>query len=374
MPYFFEVRNVNMSESFEAPRFDSISHFLQSGGFDYRIYDMGRKVALLSHNEFKQIESQQQLYPYPFQRKASLALLLWQQDNSSINDINEPVIWFLQFPIDELGYLQQESRDGFLLGLLEQAGKNIESTLKGLIKSDDMSESPFAFKPVEERLAMLHALATLELGQQPSHYYQATREYLKGSLGYEQWQFLGLQGIADVVARLGGTDNEELLDSALPQLPEVPLESICLMLENTQPKVLLAKTLIDLLKEQAASDDPNIRLATALLRALSGVGADIERRTFLLDLLTQRVPNKLVQNIECLVAISGRCWLDLKSEKLLEAFIENLVIQDQIAFNAVLSDLMMLPNMKEKILVILKGENKTKGLSKRVESFLHDFY
>ena len=58
-------------------KFDSISNFLQSEAFEYRIFDMGRKVSEISAAVFQQIEYQQELYPYPFQQKAWLALLFW---------------------------------------------------------------------------------------------------------------------------------------------------------------------------------------------------------------------------------------------------------------------------------------------------------
>ena len=373
MPYFFVVRNVKMSNSSEQPRFDSISHFLESGNFDYRVFDMGRKVTLFTHDMFNLIESQQQLYPFPFQKKASLALLFWSKKKSNKENTNkEAVIWFLQFPIDEMGYLQLESRDGFLLSLLEQAGKNIESKLKGAISTDEMSESPFAFKPAEDRLAMFHAFATCELEQQPSHYYQATREYLKGNLGYEQWQFLGLQGIADVVARLAEDNNESLLNNALQELPDVPLESFCLMLENTQPKEDLACTLIKLIKKELNSKQPSISIVAALLRGVSGAVAVVEKRqSLLLNLLDPTKANKLAKEVEVLASVSGRCWLDLENNsEVLKVFLESLALQKQIAFNAVLLDLMMLPNMKKKVLAAVRGFASSEVLDEKIAVFM----
>ncbi len=379
MPYFFEVRNVNMLKSSEQPQFDSISHFLTSGGFEYRVFDMSRKVSLFTNDAFNQIESQQQLYPTPFQKKASLALLLWQKNKqkNKQNDksaTTEPVIWFLQFPVDEMGFLQQESRDGFLLSLLEQAGKNIQSKQKGAVSVDEMAESPFAFKPAEDRLAMFHAFATRELGQQPSHYYQATRAYLKGNLGYEQWHFLGLQGIADVVARLDEEDNEALLNKALPSLPDVPLENFCLMLENAQPKEALTQSLIELLVNQVASQNPNIKIAAALLRGLSGATHDSERNKILLRLLDQDIPKNLATEIEILVSISGRCWLDLENNNdLLKAFLVSLAMQDQVAFNAVLSDLMMLPKMRDKVVAVVASLEGSTLLINKMADFMSSF-
>jgi hypothetical protein len=347
-------------------KFDSITHFIQSGNFDYRIFDMGRKVVAITADEFASIENQQSPYPCPFQQTASLALLFWPSKSGDKTQGKEPVIWFLQFPVDELGYLQQESRDGFLIGLLEQAGKNIQAKQQGDKALDELDESPFAFKPQPERLAMLHALATRELGQAPSHYYQATREYLKGTLGYEQWQFLGLQGIADVVARLDEEENEVLLVNALSELPEVPLENFALLLENSSPKKQLTQVLGNILGKQLESNKPNIKLTSALLRALSGAKPDKLRRGYFLTVLV----SDLSTNIEVLVAISGRAWLDLHDEELLVPYIERLAKQNQMAFNAVVADLMMLPEMKQKVLDVMRRADRSDLLSQKLSEFM----
>jgi len=347
-----------------AEKFDSISHFIQMGGFEYRIFDMGRKVSSISNKCFEQIENQQKVYPFPFQKKAWLALLIWEADKE-----HEATIWFLQFPIDELGFLKQEARDAFLIELLEQAGKNIQAKQKGSKVLDELSESPFAFKPQPERQAMFHALATRELGQSPSHYYQPTREYLAGSLGYEQWQFLGLQGIADVVARLDEGDSETLLIGALAKMPETPLEKFALLLENIHPNKSLTVSLIGLLNKEIESDSPNIKLAAALLRALSGAKPDKLRKLFFLQLLTTEEANSLSSNIEILVVFSGRAWKDLDDE-LLTLFIERLAAQEQVAFNAVLSDVMMLPNMKQKVLAVMRRPDRSDKLSEKINNFM----
>jgi len=149
----------------ESPeKFDSITHFLQTGGFSYRVFDMGRKVNCISNDEFENIEGQGNAYPSPFQKKAWLALLFWESGKQ-----NEAVIWFLQFPIDELGFLKLEARDAFLIDLLEQTGKNIQAKQHGKPSLDELKESPFAFKPNPDRLAMFHALATKALDQAASH-------------------------------------------------------------------------------------------------------------------------------------------------------------------------------------------------------------
>jgi len=84
-----------------------------------------------------------------------------QQQLETISDF----IWFLSFPIDELGLLKLESRDGFVRDLISNIGENMQAHLEGGIAKDSLKESPFSFKPREDRLAMFHALATVEFAR-----------------------------------------------------------------------------------------------------------------------------------------------------------------------------------------------------------------
>ncbi len=344
-------------------KFDSITHFLQTGGFNYRVFDLGRKVNAISNDEFASIEGQKQTYPAPFQKKASLALLFWEEAKQ-----NDAVIWFLQFPIDELGFLKQEARDVFLIDLLEQAGKNIQAKQHGKQALDELKESPFAFKPSPDRLAMFHALATKELKQQPSQYYQHTRDYLIGSAGYEQWQFLGLQGIADVVARLDEEGNENLLAQAICLMPEAPLVSFCSALENVNPKDTLFLALVKMLETQLEKGINN-QLLAMLIRAISGAHPQKIRQ----ETLQKALASSLGNDIEVMVAISGRAWHDLRSKPLLENFVGNLSGQNKMAFNAILSDLMMIPDMRELILDIMRNPDQPDELAEKLKQFLAVF-
>ena len=343
-------------------KFDSITHFLQTGGFNYRVFDMGRKINHLSSEEFESIEGQKLVYPAPFQKKAWLALLFWEDGKQ-----NEAVIWFLQFPIDELGFLKQDARDAFLIDLLEQTGKNIQAKQQGIQALDELKESPFAFKPNPDRLAMFHALATKELSQEPSQYYQHTRDYLSGNAGYEQWQFLGLQGIADVVARLNEDENESLLAKAIGLMPEAPLVSFCSALENVSPKGLLVEALVVKL-EEILKQGANNQLLAMLVRALSGAESESLRHEMLLVVLS----SSLGRDIEVMVAVSGRAWNDLRSKSVREVFIVNLVHQNQRAFDAILSDLMMIPDMRELVLNEIEGIGQS-DLEEKLEMFLNSF-
>ena len=355
------------------PKFDSISHFLQSGGFNYHVFDMGRKVTPIPKQLFEQIESQQVIYPYPFQQKAWIALLFWPEDSKNTKN-KESVIWFLQFPVDELGYLKQDARDGFLISLLEQTGKNIQAKQHGESLQDELTESPYAFKPQPDRLAIFHAFSTRLLDQKPSQYYQFAQDYLAGDTGYDQWQFLGMQGVADVVARLDEDNldednNEALLAKAINKLPEVPLEIFSQMLEHAHPDKDLTDELSKRLEQELSKEQPNNKIVAALIRGLSGRQDGKKRK----EMLKKVLSSDLAKDIEVLVAISGRSWEDLKDSTLLENFINQLAEQNQAAFNAILSDLIRLPDMRPLVMKILKRAQQTNALKDRMTQFMQTF-
>lgn len=347
-------------------KFDSISHFLESGDFDYRVYDMGRKVWEIAPALFAQIENQEESYPYPFQQKAWLALLFWPNGKQQ-----EAVIWFLQFPVDELGFLKQASRDAFLIDLLEQAGKNIQAKQTGEKVEDGLSESPFAFKPREDRLAMFHAIATKVLDQEPSQHYQYAHDYLlsrgQGGPGLEQWQFLGLQGLADVIARLQDDDNESLLVSAVANMPVIPLSSYAQALENVEFGEALFKEIVARIKAELDKDANDVAIIiSALIRAISSCSNGQER----IKVLQEIMQSPFSDEIEIIAAISGRSWRDLEDQSLRQIFIEKLTQQDQMAFTAILADLIMIPGMRDLMLGEMRSENRSAELAKKFGVFM----
>jgi len=340
---------------------ETISDFLVLSGFQYRIFDLGRKIQKISNQTFAAIELQQAQYPYPFQQKAWLAILFWDRQKKQA-----PVIWFLSFPIDELGFLKLESRDSFVMDLVSNIGENMQAHLEGGIAKDSLKESPFSFKPREDRLAMFHALATVELGDAPSQYYAPTRDYLADKAGFEHWQSLGLQGISDVVARLGEQDNAQVLAGALPHLPDVPLDRFMQCLENVSYSGKLSAALAARVVVEMASEPKQAPLMASLLRALSGSEAKHER----LRLISEILDTQWKHEVEVLAAISGRSWGDLKSDALMQQFLEATALQEQAVFNILLVDLMTIPDMRAKVLVGLRAPQRSTELSQRIGGFM----
>ena len=340
---------------------ESISGFLVMSGFQYRIFDMGRKIQRISNQTFAGIEAQQTQYPCPFQQKAWLAFLFWDEQKKQ-----EPVIWFLSFPIDEMGLLKLESRDAFIRDLLENIGENMQAHIQGGSGQDSLKESPFSFKPREDRLAIFHALATVELKQPPSQHYEHTQQYLKGDLGFDQWQFLGLQGVADVISRLKQDDNAESLALALPNLPDAPLDIFMQCLEHVKFSGRLSVAVSARLQQEMDSEAHQPPLLASLIRALSSSEAQTER----VRLLSEILVSHLAENVDVLAAISGRCWADLQNASLLQQFLEAASSQEQNVFNILLVDLMTLPEMRAKILMGLRNPERSTQLSKKIGGFM----
>lgn len=343
---------------------NSISQFLISGDFQYRIYDLGRKLTRLPNQLFQHIEDQTERYPYPFQQKAWLAILFWSKDKTI-----EPVIWFLQFPIDELGFLKLSARDAFLQELLIHVGTNLQALKGGAEMQDSLKESAFAFKPRQDRLAIFHAFATVQLKQDASKYYQHTRDYLEGKVGFEQWEFLGLQGIADVIARLDQAGNEHLLSNAIPQLPLTPLVSFAENLEHNKVGGELSIALHKRLQQELDCEATNPQVIAALIRAISSSKGEKGRQEIILTTLK----SEAAKEIEVIAAIAGRAWQDITQDHLLPFFMEALAHQEQDAFTIILVDIMGIPEMRESILKALRNPERSSQLAKRIGGFLGGF-
>jgi len=249
---------------------------------------------------------------------------------------------------------------------MSNIGENMQAHLEGGIAKDSLKESPFSFKPREDRLAVFHALATVELKENPSQHYAPTQDYLSEKIGFEQWQFLGLQGIADVIARLDEDDNAATLASALPNLPEVPLDRFMQCLENVRYSGKLGASVAKRIEQEMNAEPKQAALMASLLRALSSSEAKSER----LRLITEVLSSEWRQEVEVLAAISGRAWADLKKDTIMQPFLEAAALQEQDVFNILLVDLMTIPDMRSKVLVGLRNPERSAALSKRIGSFM----
>lgn len=337
----------------------SLSDFFRQSHTRYRVFDMGRGMRKLSSEQFEQFEAGKLPYPYPLQQQAWLGILGWNEQ-----DRDQQFIWFLKFPLDETGCLIQATRDDFMARLLQTLGHNIQAAREGGELQDGMNESPYGFKPKESAMAAFHARATAALSQPPSRFYDHARDYLDGKPGYDQWAFVGLQGLADVAARLDQDDNRERVCKALPQLPAPALAGLCGFLENEALATTLSEALLQRLRQELQQDKVDINAVAALLRAFAGSEARGLR-----DAAVEAVLHSPhARDINLLAAIAARNWEALQQPTLARAFVEALAgnTLGQDAFTQVMADLLYIPGMRGPLLAELRNPERSEALSAAV--------
>ena len=320
----------------------TISQFVAKSGARMRVFDLGRRISKISQSEFEAIEDLARPYPSPYLRHAWVGILSWNPDQPGQHNI-----WFLKLPLDEQNILQPGPRDAFLQHWLRVVQH----------PDQDHGEAPCSYKPDGNRMAYFHALALRTLKQPETQYYATARAYLSGDTGWDNWQQLGLQGLAEVISRLDEKHNSEILTSALPHIPAVPRNVILGFLENAEPDVNLTIALMDTLAaEMKAGPDANV--LAAFCRAMSG-SVSVNHRRDILNLILQ---HPLAAEAEVLSAVESRCWRDLEGE-LLSLYLETLATAGQEVFLALVADLMTLPGKRQQVLEAFRNPQRSETLS-----------
>jgi hypothetical protein len=342
------------------PLISTLLEFLETGGLAPRFYDMGRRIIPLPRETFLHFERTEIPYPQPLQQQAWLALVL--QTGA------DPVIWFLRFPLDEQGKLLQAARDDFMFQLMERLGNAASSSEQQRTQIESaLEQNPYAFQPKQERLAAFHARLTVALEQPPSRYYTHAKRYFSGELGWDQWSFIGYQGIADMAARHAEEENDRRLTAAIPLLPATPLEALCHQLENQCISPSLAQALLHRARATLQSETPDPQVITATLRGISFSTSNTLRRALLKAVLH----HPLAQRSDVLAAIAGRLWSDLVDADLRSQFLERLADNDQgqAFFDQLLSDLLFLAACRPGLLESLRNPNRSERLSQAIGTF-----
>jgi len=341
-------------------RAPTLTSFLRQTGAQIRIFDMGRRVVKIPLTDFERFEQTEIPYPYPLQRSAWLGVLFWDPEEK-----DQQVVWFIRFPLDEQGLLVQSARDEFVAQFMGQVMEAKQATMDkaGEAQFPELEgESPYAFKPKEERMASFHARAAMAAGEQPSRFYEHARDYFAGKPGWEQWSFLGMQGIADVAARWEA--NQPSLIAALPQLPAEVLLPLCHCLENESIDTRLSEALLDLCNKRLAKEDVNANEIAALIRAVS-----LSQATGFRDQLISAVLNSsMARQVEVLVAIAGRAWEALQDNQLRMLYLESLARTEggQDVFLPVVADLLFIPGMRPLLVESFRSPNRSEQLAQAI--------
>ncbi len=334
---------------------NTLTDFLQASKCQFRIYDLGRKVCKISNSDFKKIEHNEVAYPYPIQQHAFIAITFWQ-----VAAQKEHYIWFLKMPLDEQGLLKITAQTSFIKMVMEAMGNELTGDISKKLQ-EQLASNPFVFKPNAEKLAIFNAAINASFIRPASSFYNSAQQYFTGINGWDNWQELGIQGIADVTARLEFDNNQQNLINALPHLPQQPLQSLALCLEN-QNKIAseLAQVIADRATiELQANNQDN---AILLLRALASAPAVGITKT----LLQQQFESSLIHNEHWYVGIVGRCWQQLEDETLLNRFLETLANQQAALFPQLFADLVAIPSLRNKVLQQLRLPARSPALSQAI--------
>ncbi len=336
---------------------NGISDFLNQAGTKFKIFDMGRRIEEISAADFLRFEQSEIPYPLPLQQQAWLGFIVWTEDKSS-----ELVIWFLRFPLDAAGKLTKGIRDDFVLQLINKDGN----------ETPQQDESnPYGFKPKQEHMASFHAKASKQLSQPASSYYEHTKDYFAGKPGYDQWAFVGFQGIADIATRLDEENNSALVTAAIEKIPAQPFEALAQCLEHEKIDTQLTQAIAKKINHEMEQAETDANLISLCIRALSNTQDQTQLELTLNKILTSEAGT----HPEVLASISGRAWLALKNETTVNLFLESLAncTEGQDFFNLVIVDLINIPGMQESILNAVKSPERSEKLSQAIGELFKTF-
>ncbi|MEW7987587.1 MAG: DUF3549 family protein [Candidatus Thiodiazotropha sp.] len=337
----------------------TLTEFIESGGLSLEFSDMGRRVGSLPREQFVAFENAEIPYPLPLQQQAWFALTLADPAQRQI----DPMIWFIRFPLDEQGKLSLSARDDFMHHLVESLGSKADTD--GMETA--LQNNPYAFQPKQERLAIFHARLTRSLNKPASRFYDHAKAYFDGDLGWEQWSFIGYQGIADLAARLDQQGNTRRIATSIPTLPPSPLEALCHCLENEVIPQTIANALAQRGLSNLQQDMPNPQVLSAMVRGLSQSGKAAIRDDYIHRLLDHSISHRS----DLLAAIAGRAWEALEDSAMRHRFLEQLADNEegQGFFNGILSDLLYLPATRQAMQASLRDPLRSERLSRVIGTF-----
>jgi hypothetical protein len=315
----------------------TLAQLLEASGAQLLVVDVGRRIGPLALPAWRAFEAGETPYPQPMQRKAWVGLV------QSVES-QEPVVWFLRLGLDERGLLVQAERDYLLTRLLESATQPTGAA------QDFLADNPCAFQPKPERMALFHAVVGATLDRPPSRFFAHAADYLAGNTGWEQWSFVGYQGIADAALRL----DDAVLANAVTHLPDEPLLALCHCLESRAIAPATRDALIARLS-RATGQTADPATCAALVRGLAGSAGEPPVVGALLALLDSPAG----ADIEVLAAIAGRTWEALHDAPLRGRFLQRLATNrhGHAAFRHTVDDLLRLPGVAPDLRLSLRADD-----------------
>ena len=337
----------------------TLGKFFHQSKVQYRVFDMGRRVVKLSADQFVGFENGTKPYPYPLKKHALFGLVFWHPEHADMR-----YVWFLSFPLDEQGLLIQAARDEFLVTVLDRVGECMLAAENGKNIEGALKDSPYTFIPHERKMAAFNAQVTKSLNLPASSFYDAALAYFTGETDKDEWQSLGMQGLADVASRADDNETAFGLIDVLPDMPKEPFINFCSFLENVEPITGIVEILALQVRNELQEKQPDIARICACLRGVSN--SPVQGQAELLVKSVLKHP--CGRNIEVLATISGRIWQLLAVDSVCELFVEQLARNDagQEGFNQLLADVMYMPNLRPHIMKVIRSPNRSAELSEAV--------
>lgn len=365
--------------------FNSINEFFTQIGCRFQCYDMGRLIQSVEKQILIDFEQNNISWPTPFMQHAWIAILFWVPKSKQSTDatvLQNHYVWFLKLPLDEQAKLNLIARDDFLRRLIEALTDHLQHSIESAHDSETaknlhtlenaMKDNPYGFQPKQEQLANFHAIVHKHLSLPASQYYQDVQSYFSRADGFEHWKELGYQGFADIAARLdeeyNGKSNQEHICNSLAQIPASPLHVLGNCLENHSISDNLLQQFIERTEQELNNDTESlVSFCVAALHA-SAKSQNTQLQGQLIKIILQ---SPVKTDIEILASISGRCWQQLIHSELLILFLDALASTEhgQGAFNAIISDLMFIPGMREPILQAFRSPERSEQVAQAIGAF-----
>ncbi|RCX07712.1 uncharacterized protein DUF3549 [Marinomonas foliarum] len=352
-----------MSPNFSMNKIESLSDLFTTVGCDVSYYDLGRNITKITPQQAIQFDRKQQAYPFPFRQHAWLACLLKMKNTKTTaqNTQDQSVIWFIKMPLDEAGCLNLGTRDHFIKSIVDKILHKGEEA--GL--SEALEDNPYAFKPDQERMASFHAILGKDLHKTQSHYFDDVIAYLSSDLtdANDGWQTLGLQGIAELAARVNEDKYQALIQKAIQHAAKPVVSALCHALEHET----LSNQLQDTLIEQLQTEQDALMQAS-YLRALSR--ADLND-TLLLPLfgLLGSLTECKDDDLHPIAALAAKCphWLG-QNPQLMRIIMEKLAHREDgyIAFKQIAAELSQHPEAKQPLWALLRSGHASPQLAQAV--------
>lgn len=325
-------------------------------GLNWRALDCGSRIRALDKSTFSSFESGAIAYPFPYLGQAQFSLVVWPEGQAQA-----PQIWFLRFALDEQAKLPLSQRDEFLQQLLVAIGSNLAAAEHGERLKSVLDNNPFVWQPNDPLKAAFHARLTATLKLPPSQFYSEAVKYLSQG-PWDYWQALGLQGLADVIARLNDTSVKSFLPRALAGVPTPVFNTLSQLLEHEPLEHGLTAIILERL--EAALNNNNAAEITACLRAMSGsiaTGAVISA-------LEKTLQHPI--DTEALVTLTTRHGHHLIDQKLTLPYLECVAQLEQTSFNRLLAELLFQPTIRPHFLAAFRQETRSEQLARAIGGLL----